>query len=81
MTISVQKSEESVEFNLRKLNQSYARRDCSQAIAPAIYIIEPTNVCNFRCIMCPTDRIKEKGFMNFENFKHVVDKIRPYAKT
>ena len=39
-------------------------------------IIEPTNVCNLRCPLCPTSKSKRvKGFLSFENFKKIVDDI------
>lgn len=32
--------------------------------------IEPTNICNFRCPLCPTPKLKrEKGILSYENFK------------
>lgn len=38
-------------------------------------IIEPTNVCNLNCSICPTnDSMKrEKGYMSFELFQKVID--------
>jgi len=40
--------------------------------------IEPTNRCNYSCIMCPInefDKKKAKLDMNFENFKIIADKL------
>lgn len=39
-------------------------------------IIEPTNICNLRCPMCSTSKMKRKrGFLSFENFKKIIDDI------
>lgn len=39
-------------------------------------IIEPTNVCNLRCPLCPTSKMKrQKGFLSLENFKKIIESI------
>jgi radical SAM protein with 4Fe4S-binding SPASM domain len=39
-------------------------------------IIEPTNVCNLRCPLCQTPKMKrEKGFLSLENFKKIINDI------
>ena len=39
-------------------------------------IVEPTDICNLRCPLCPTPTLKrEKGFLSLENFKRIVDDI------
>lgn len=39
-------------------------------------IIEPTNVCNLKCPLCPVSGAKrERGFLSFENFKKIIDDI------
>jgi len=41
---------------------------------PLILQLEPTNICNLRCIMCPQYTSKrKKGFMDFGLFQKVVD--------
>lgn len=37
--------------------------------------IEPTNICNFRCVMCPVNNgmKRKKGLINFELFKKLID--------
>ena len=45
--------------------------------------IESTNICNLKCIMCPTGRgevTRPKGFMDFDIFKQIVDEMAPYVK-
>lgn len=43
---------------------------------PPIIMIEPTNLCNLKCPLCPTGNgslKREKGFMKFEVFKKIID--------
>lgn len=38
--------------------------------------IEPTNLCNYTCVMCPRDtHDREKGYMPMEFYKSVVDEV------
>ncbi|HOK41428.1 MAG TPA: radical SAM protein [bacterium] len=48
---------------------------------PKFYWIEPTNHCNLQCIMCPNKEIKNKGIMDFELFKKIIDEIKQSAKS
>jgi len=44
---------------------------------PKLVMIEPTNVCNFSCAMCPHKIMKrKKGFMELELFKLVLDRVK-----
>lgn len=44
--------------------------------------LEPTNICNLKCIMCNRDLIvKNPGNMNLERFKKIIDTINPYKLT
>jgi len=45
--------------------------------------IESTNICNLRCVMCPTGREeieRPKGFMDFELFQRIVDEMAPWVR-
>jgi len=44
--------------------------------------IEPTNLCNLKCPLCPTARglKREKGFMKFDLFKLIVDRNKNLIK-
>jgi len=43
---------------------------------PNTYYIEPTNVCNLKCVLCPTPKSKrKKGFMDISLFERIVDQI------
>jgi radical SAM protein with 4Fe4S-binding SPASM domain len=49
---------------------------------PYVYIIDPCNVCNLRCPLCPTGNQtgdRPKKMMTYECFTGIVDEIRDYA--
>ena len=67
-------------FALAKV-QKRLRRDRLISM-PYSYYIDPMNVCNLRCPLCPTGRRelqRPRGRMNLEDFKRIVDQIAPYA--
>lgn len=50
--------------------------------SPPVVMIEPTNICNLKCPLCPTGNgtlKREKGFMTFEVFQKVIDDIEKTA--
>lgn len=48
---------------------------------PPFYIIEPTNYCNYKCVMCPNRFYKSNdlGVMNLSLFRKIIDEIAKYA--
>ena len=46
-------------------------------------IIEPTNICNLKCPLCPTahNMLREKGVLGLEAFNNIVDDIAPITKS
>jgi MoaA/NifB/PqqE/SkfB family radical SAM enzyme len=49
---------------------------------PYRYNIDPTNICNLKCPVCPTGLGtlgRERGRMKFENYQKIVDQIAKYA--
>jgi MoaA/NifB/PqqE/SkfB family radical SAM enzyme len=49
---------------------------------PPIVFIEPTNICNLKCPMCPSGNgtlKRVKGYMDFALFKKVIDEIKDYS--
>ncbi len=46
-------------------------------------IIEPTNICNLKCPLCPTahNMLRKKGTLGLEEFKYMVDDIAPVTKS
>lgn len=49
---------------------------------PKEIIIEPTNICNLRCPVCPTHfaMTRNKGFMDFQLFKSIIDEFQNFKK-
>ncbi len=50
---------------------------------PLDVFIEPTNLCNAKCPLCPTGTgtlKREKGFMSFELYKKIIDQIKWYTE-
>lgn len=70
----------SISQNLENVIYSYRSGILDKSIFPAIYVIEPTNICNLNCIMCPNDNIKSKGFMDFNLFRSIINQIKTTAK-
>lgn len=49
---------------------------------PLSLFIEPTNICNLKCPLCPTGNNstpKGKGYMKFEDYKKIIDALGPTA--
>jgi len=66
---------------LARIFLSYKRNKVRLGYLPVRLWIEPTSVCNLRCIMCPNKDLpkSEKGFMEFELFKKIVDEARGFV--
>jgi MoaA/NifB/PqqE/SkfB family radical SAM enzyme len=61
--------------------QKYLKRDRVWGM-PYRYTIDPLNVCNLRCPLCPTGLGtlgRERGKMKLEDFTRIIDQIAPYA--
>ena len=59
------------ELDLKALEQKYYMRDFPLNIA-----IEPTNFCNFNCVMCAHDKLtRKKGVMDIRLYKKIIDEI------
>ena len=49
---------------------------------PYQYTIDPINICNLKCPLCPTGLGilgRSRGRMSLDNFKDLIDQIAPYA--
>jgi len=66
---------------LAKAFWGYKRRKSMCSYLPLRLWIEPTNVCNLRCIMCPnsSNRKIEKGYMDMKLFTKVIDEASLFA--
>jgi radical SAM protein with 4Fe4S-binding SPASM domain len=60
---------------------SYKRKKARLAYLPVRLWVEATSICNLRCVMCPNKDLKkeEKGFMEFDLFRKVIDEARRFA--
>jgi radical SAM protein with 4Fe4S-binding SPASM domain len=59
------------------LFENYARKNSIIPEYPIFLIIEPTNNCNFHCIMCPRPNMtRPVGNMNFDLFKKIIDEVQ-----
>lgn len=70
--------------NLILVNLSLALKQPKPWGKPYMMLIEPTNLCNLRCPMCPTGNgtmTRAKGFMSFETFKKIIDEMGDYLLT
>ncbi len=49
---------------------------------PSTIMLEVTNLCNLKCITCPREYLfgeqMDKGYMNFEKLKKIIDDAYPY---
>jgi MoaA/NifB/PqqE/SkfB family radical SAM enzyme len=61
--------------------QKWLRRE-RVAGMPYRYNVDPINICNLRCPLCPTGLgtlQRNRGKMDLEGYKNVIDQIAPYA--
>jgi len=60
---------------------AYQRRRTHNLPPPFRLWIEPTNVCNLKCVVCPTGLglVKRKGFMSFETFATIINQCKDYV--
>ncbi len=68
--------------NITVVNFEYIFRREKLFGLPYIVKIEPTNICNSTCRLCPTGRGLQgrcKGKMSFEQFKEIIDQIKDYT--
>src|SRR3990167_7767948 len=60
-----------------------ARRKSLNVAYPSSIMIELTNHCNIKCITCAREyafgEMMDKGFMNFDKYKKIIDEVHPYV--
>ena len=57
--------------NLNKLEEKFKIHSFPLNIG-----IEPSNYCNFNCIMCTHNKItRPKGFMDIRTYKKIIDEV------
>ena len=70
-------------YILNKIKMIFLRMIKSGKVAyPSAIMVELTNLCNLKCITCPREyeygKQMDKGSMDFENFKKIIDETYPY---
>jgi radical SAM protein with 4Fe4S-binding SPASM domain len=60
---------------------NYRRHSTRLTYPPLRLWVEPTSVCNLRCVMCPNKELKreEKGFMDFALFEKIIREASQFA--
>lgn len=66
---------------LPRILLNYQRKKVALDTLPIRLWIEPTNICNLRCIMCPNERLSsaQKGSMDFSLFRKIIDEAKDYV--
>lgn len=78
MPLSAERISLRKKMNLMKVGlDSVLRTNMAQGLPPIIQV-EPTNVCNLRCHLCPSGlelMKRKKGFLSFELFQRILDEL------
>ncbi len=73
-----------VEYFVRLLGNLYEYKKGTVycRFLPTSIFLEPTNVCNLKCIMCPNKDLPQtqKGFMEFSFFKNIINEASSFAR-
>lgn len=75
------------EVSFKKLSNAlknyfyYLTKNTKPDSYPSILMVEPTNLCNLNCPLCPTGNRslkRERGFMPLDGFKKIMDELGDY---
>ena len=66
---------------LLQIFSSYKRKKTTLSYMPLRLWVEPTSICNLRCVMCPNKDLKkeDKGFMDMGLFRKIIDEAAPWV--
>jgi len=66
---------------LLQIYSSYKRKKTTLDYMPLRLWIEPTSICNLRCVMCPNKDLKkeDKGFMDMGLFRKIIDEAASWV--
>lgn len=66
---------------LLQIYSSYQRKKTTLGYMPLRLWVEPTSICNLRCIMCPNKDLKkeDKGFMDMGLFRKIIDEAASWV--
>lgn len=67
-------------LRLVKLFYHYRKKSTKLPYLPVRLWVELTSYCNYKCVMCPNKDLKkeDKGFMEIELFKKIVDEAQDF---
>jgi len=68
-------------INIPRSIYHYHRGNLVLPYLPNALWVEPTNVCNLKCIMCPNSLVAQKnpGFMDFRIYKRIIDEAQHFT--
>ncbi len=68
-------------IHLARLFLHYRRKEAVLSCRPVRLWVEPTNLCNFACLMCPNSLLseEERGFMAFDLYKRIIDDAQSFV--
>lgn len=68
--------------NVKSVRSALENLEVIGDFLPTVYVIEPTNICNLKCVMCPNKNINtsDLGSMTLSVFERIIDSIAPYAE-
>jgi len=69
-------------WNLALVESEFRLRRTRVHGRPYVLVVDPTNVCNLRCPLCPTglmQRGRRAGMIPWETFTRVIDEAAPWA--
>lgn len=67
-------------LNYYRLNKEFREKKAFLTGYPSIALIDPANVCNLKCPLCPTGqgRQTQRGYMRVDLFKKIIGELSPY---
>ncbi len=82
-TIHLPRGLDLIKYSLNKAHTFLLKKTKSLKVAyPSTIMFEVTNLCNLKCITCPREYLfgdqMDKGFMDFDKLKIIVDEAYPY---
>jgi MoaA/NifB/PqqE/SkfB family radical SAM enzyme len=69
-------------WNLALVEAEFRLRRTTVRGRPYVLVVDPTNVCNLRCPLCPTglmQRGRRAGMIEWDTFTRVIDEAAPWA--
>ena len=69
--------------NLGLSMYSYKKRALALKNLPSLLWIEPTNICNIKCVMCPNSQIPKDqlGFMEWDTYRKIIDEAKGFVSS